>query len=218
MKVTRRRIIRLLAWLLLIAGVTGICYFAYISVFSPLTSAPEAKTPHTKSNVDGTKKTQEQLAMHVVPATHPRQLIIPTLGIDANILAVGIAQDGSLDAPKTAWDVGWYDQSSLPGTNGGAMIIDGHVNDSLDRAGVFARIGSLKKGAEIVIERGDGQKFSFRVLSTEQKPVNQISMDTLLAPAAAGKERLTLITCGGTYNPAHKTYDDRVLVYAEKNT
>jgi hypothetical protein len=214
---TRRSITRTILFWFAVAVVIGTVIVAWLYYTSPKTQQILVSQPTVaKADVDGTQKTPEQKAAYSVPPTHPRQLIVDPLNISADILPMGILKSGALDAPKTAWDVGWYNASSLPGASYGALLIDGHVNDSLDRPGVFAAIGTLKTGDIMKIQRGDGAEFSYSVQLVEQKPTNQVDMNKLLAPFTEGKGGLNLITCGGTYNAQKKTYDDRILVYAQQ--
>jgi LPXTG-site transpeptidase (sortase) family protein len=175
---------------------------------------PPAKPVAAKASVDGTKKTPEQKLSYDVPGNHPKNLVIDSLGIGANVLPMGILADGALDAPKTAWDVGWYNQSALPGSGEGALLIDGHVNDALNTPGVFFDINSLKLGDSMKIERGDGTMYTYQVVQTDQKPIEQVDMAKMMRSITPGKEGLNLITCGGAYDSSRETYKDRILVYA----
>ncbi len=191
------------------------CYSIYTMYFAQNIHIITTKPPtRNKADVDPAKKTDEQKNTYTVPPTHPRQLIIEKLGINANILPMKILSDTTLEAPKTAWDVGWYAQSALPGSGNGALLIDGHVNDALDQPGIFSNLTLLRPDDELTIERGDKQVFTYRIEKVEQKPTDQIDMNTLLHSAEADKEGVNLITCGGTYNNKRQTYNDRVLVYA----
>jgi LPXTG-site transpeptidase (sortase) family protein len=194
-----------------------IAYMAYSDFFAPQPDVSSLKQPQfSTAGVSGTLKSAEEKNSYVVPPSHPRELIINSLGIDANIVPVGTVKNNMLDAPKTAWDAGWYDQSALPGANTGALLIDGHVNDALNTPGIFFSLRTLKTNDEIKIERGDRQLFAYRVVLVEQMPAAQVDMGKLLRSITPEKEGLNLITCGGTYSKAQKTYDDRILVYAER--
>lgn len=160
-----------------------------------------------------TKKTDEEKAAYSVPASHPRQLIIPSLGIDANILSMSATKEGSVEAPTSAWDAGWYNKSALPGSVSGAMIIDGHVNDTLNGAGIFYSISRLMSGDTITIEKGDLTRINYRVTEVEQVPRDDVDMNSLMRLSGG----LHLITCGGRYIEAQKTYDDRVIVTAMRS-
>lgn len=161
-------------------------------------------------------KTPAEKQRYSVPPTHPRQLVIESLGVNANILAVGLTADGAMDAPATAWDTGWYNQSSLPGAGTGALLIDGHVNNTIGTPGVFFKIDTLKAGDTMQVERGDGQVFTYSVAAVEQKKIEDVDMAKMMRSITPGKQGLNLITCGGEYDSRRKTFDDRILVYAHQ--
>jgi LPXTG-site transpeptidase (sortase) family protein len=207
----KRALVSICAFLLITVGL----YVIYIGYIAPPRDQRGISTQASvKPGVDGTKKTPEQHAAYAVPADHPKNLIIDSLGVNANVLPMGTLNDGALDAPKTAWDVGWYEKSALPGTNDGALLIDGHVNDRLGKPGVFYGIDSLKSGDDLSIERGDGAMYTYSVVRVEQKPLADVDMAKMQRSITPGKEGLNLITCGGEYDDARGSYDDRVLVYA----
>jgi hypothetical protein len=43
------------------------------------------------------------------------RLVIPSIDVDASIIAVGVDGSGVMGTPSNGWDVGWYDFSALPG-------------------------------------------------------------------------------------------------------
>jgi len=175
---------------------------------------PAAVPAPAKAHVDSTKKTPEQKLSYDVPGNRPKNLIIESLDITANILPMGILADGALDAPKSAWDVGWYNQSALPGSGQDALLIDGHVNDALNTPGVFYNIHTLAPDDTMQIERGDGTIYTYKVTQVEQKPIEQVDMAKMLRSVNPEVEGLNLITCGGEYDHERQTYQDRILVYA----
>jgi len=212
-RIARRSITPYITGLLAIVAIGAVSFYLDAISSSPATTLP----PVSKPEVSEVKKTAEQKSAYSVPAAHPRELIIDKIGVNANIVPVGILKDGSLGAPGTAWDVGWYSKSSLPGTGSGALLIDGHVNDTLNHPGIFYSISTLQAGDEIKLERGDRQVFTYAVIKVERKPVEQVDMSSMLHSYESNKEGLNLITCGGTYNYQNKTYNDRILVYATRS-
>ena len=166
--------------------------------------------PQTSPEVD-----EQSKSAHIVPPLHPRYLKIEKLNLLARIISVGKTKDGALDAPMTAWDVGWYKDGGQPGQDG-AMLIDGHVNDSFNTPGIFASLNALEDGDLMTVERGDGQVYTYRVAHIEVRPVALVDMTRLLSPITKDKQGLNLITCGGTYNRKTGTYSDRILVYTER--
>lgn len=200
------------AILLFVAGMAGGYGF-----YANGNKAKEAAQPKlAKANVSSIKKTPKEKLRYDVPTNHPRNLIIDKLGVEANVQPMGILENGSLEAPKTAWDVGWYKQSALPGSDENALLIDGHVNDALNSPGVFYHIDTLKAGDQMQIERGDRQIFTYRVVKVDQLPLEKVDMAGMLKSITNGKEGLNLITCGGVYDYKRQTYNDRILVYSER--
>lgn len=165
--------------------------------------------------VDETEVTEEQRYEYTVPADHPRYLTIEKLGIrNSRVLSMGINSAGELDTPRNIFDVGWYNQSSKPGT-GGVLVIDGH-NGGPNIEGVFKHINQLYSGDEIVIERGDGQKFTYTVVENTEVPIADADdyMRVAFASAVPGLEGLTLISCIGEWSQVQGTYLSRQFVRA----
>lgn len=163
--------------------------------------------------IDETPKSDEQKHAYSVPADKPKSLRIPSIGVYANVLSIGLEANGALDSPKTAVDVGWYNGSGSPGTPG-AMLIDGHVQGIRGPA-VFTNLRKLQPGATITLERGDGVVYTYEVTKVEQKPVADVDMSSLLEPFDK-EQGLNLITCGGTYDYGGQTFNDRILVYSKR--
>ncbi len=158
--------------------------------------------------------TSEIKAAYTVPPAYPKYLAISKLNINTNVYAMGKTESGAIDAPQTAWGVGWYKDGVLPGNGSGAALIDGHVNDAFNTPGVFYRLSELASGDEITIVRGDNRELRYRVVNVTEEPLNGIDMRKILSPAEPGKEGLNLITCGGKYDQASHTYANRVIVYS----
>jgi LPXTG-site transpeptidase (sortase) family protein len=200
----------------LLLAILGLClvgagsFFLYTAL---TTKKVSIQAPSSVARASTKKKTAQEKKAYAVPPSHPRELTIPKLGVDANILAVG-APKGTLGAPGSAWDVGWYDKSALPGTGSRALLIDGHVNDALNSPGIFYNLAKLTSGDEIGIERGDGEWFTYSVIKVQDIPLQDVDMSAMLTSVQEGKEGLNLITCGGNYDYQKKTYDHRILVFA----
>ena len=156
-----------------------------------------------------------------VPASHPRYISIPKLGIEnARIVQLGIIKKtGQLDAPVSIHDAGWYNGSALPG-KGGAMLMDGH-NGGPNFGGIFEKLRELKNGDEIIIERGDGKKLTYVVKDNRNMnvkdindPSNKWGMATMTNSIEAGKEGLNIITCVGQWDERSQTFNERTMLRA----
>ena len=168
-------------------------------------------------SVDETKVTTADIESYTVPATHPRYISIPALGVmQARVQTVGITKNNTLDTPKNISDTAWYNKSAIPGSGYGAVLIDGH-NGGISRDGVFANLNTLKSGDEITIERGDGKKIRYSVVENRTESLqdaNTTGMKRLMTPYNSTQEGLGLITCAGNWIPRDKVFDKRVLVRA----
>lgn len=163
---------------------------------------------------DASDESKTDVGAYKVAPDMPRVIYIPKLKVNARVTKMGIKNDGSLEAPKNVHDVGWYKNSSKPGSPGGASLIDGHVSGPTQK-GVFYKIETLKSGDVITIERGDGSKLEYSVVKTEVAKATETDMAKMMLPVTVGKHGLNLITCTGKFDSSTKTYEDRALVYAE---
>jgi LPXTG-site transpeptidase (sortase) family protein len=138
------------------------------------------------------------------------RLRIPSLGIDAPILSLGLADGGAGAVPSDAASVGWYDFSSSPGGSGNA-VLGGHLNWG-GASGVFARLDELRVGDRIYLDGPDGTEVIYEVRASESVEAG-LTFGSVLG-ARAGPSSITLLTCGGAFVPAEGEYDHRRAVYA----
>ena len=207
-------------WLLLI-GYTG--FYLYVNFIQTKDISSSSSQTVASHEVDETEVTQEKKDDYQVPnPSFPRYLSIPSLKIsNARIVQIGtIKNTGQLDSPKSIYDAGWYTKSGLPGAGKGAVLIDGH-NGGPTKGGVFENLGSLSKGSEIIIERGDGQRITYQVADNREMSVedinnesNPLGMKTMLNSMDPKKEGLNMITCVGDWDYAKNTFNKRVMLRA----
>ncbi len=143
----------------------------------------------------------------------PRILQIPSIGVDARVLQLGVKANNELATPSNIHDAGWYTGSSKPIDKAGAILIDGHVSGPTQH-GVFYNLKKLKAGDEIVLERGDGVKLVFGVTRVKTVKVEDVDMNELMRSDEPAKLALNLITCGGTFDAKNNEFESRVLVFA----
>ncbi|MFZ1301751.1 MAG: class F sortase [Candidatus Microsaccharimonas sp.] len=144
----------------------------------------------------------------------PRVLTIDSINVKARVLPMSVNADGAMQAPVNIFDSGWYGASAKPGQKG-AMFINGHASGA-SRKGLFAYLDTMKVGDTVSIEKGDGQKLSYKVVHAETIPKDETDMAKALRPYGKATEGLNLMTCTGTWIADQKTYDHRVLVYTER--
>ena len=207
-------------WLLLI-GYTG--FYLYVNLIQTKDISSSSSQTVASHEVDETEVTQEKKDDYQVPnPSFPRYLSIPSLKIsNARVVQIGTIKDtGQLDSPKSIYDAGWYTKSGLPGAGKGAVLIDGH-NGGPTKGGIFENLGSLSKGSEIIIERGDGQRITYQVADNREMSVedinnesNPLGMKTMLNSMDPKKEGLNMITCVGDWDYSKNTFNKRVMLRA----
>lgn len=169
------------------------------------------------TSVDETPISESQRASYSVAADEPRYLSIPSQKIaQARILKTGVDANNLLAFTQNINDVGWYQKSAVIGQGYGVILLTGH-NKGAKSSGAFSKIGTLKPGAEIVLERGDGEEFTYTVKEVQTMTVqeaSQIGMKTMLEPIDETHEGLTLVTTEGNWVPRIKQFERRVIVRA----
>lgn len=142
----------------------------------------------------------------------PTQLTIPDLGVDAPVVEVGRAKDGSIGTPLAdpVNDAGWYGRGPSPGEPGTAIIV-GHIDTKTEPA-VFAPLVSAQPGTVIEVARQDGTTARFAVDSVESFPKTAFPAERIFD--RLDRPRLVLVTCGGRWLGGDVGYADNVIVFA----
>ena len=140
----------------------------------------------------------------------PVRIRIPSKDIDSRLGGVGLEPDGTIGAPEGYQQAAWYERGPRPGQNGPAVIV-GHVDSRLGPA-VFFRLGELRKGQAVLVDRADGTTVRFRVTQRQQYAKAAFPASDVYSPTL--KPSLLLITCGGTFDRSTGHYRDNVVVTA----
>lgn len=142
----------------------------------------------------------------------PQTLRIPALDLNTPVDVVGLDTQGQVEVPVDVGRTGWYGFSSKPGSGEGSTVIVGH-RDGVDQgAGAFIDLGSLTPGDRIAVDRVDGSTIRYEVVSREAFDKNRVPLRELFS--RSGPSRLTLITCGGPFDPSALSYTDNIVVTA----
>jgi sortase (surface protein transpeptidase) len=146
----------------------------------------------------------------VRPTPRPVDLIIPAIGVRTRLITLGTTARGALQVPATTAVAGWYTGSPAPGAIGSAVIA-GHV-DSYLGPGVFFRLRLLRPRDHIYVLRSDGTLAVFRVTSVRSYLKSRFPTGAVYGPAPV--PQLRLITCGGPFDQASRSYLRNIVVYA----
>jgi LPXTG-site transpeptidase (sortase) family protein len=144
-------------------------------------------------------------------SARPTRLRIPKLGVDTTLVDLALQPDGTLEVPLGGFPAGWFTGAPTPGELGPA-IIAGHV-DWDGRPGVFADLDQMRTGDVIRVDRQDGSVAYFRVTSVLQ--IAKSAFPTADVYGDLDHAGLRLITCGGDFDTARRSYVDNVIVFAE---
>lgn len=171
---------------------------------------PTSPAPSSPPTVAGEVAAESPLSV-VMAASRPVRLRIPAIGVDTDLMDLGLLGDGSLEVPPLGFPAGWFTGAPTPGELGPAVIA-GHV-DWAGREGVFYRLRDIVPGDEITVRREDGSVAVFRVDRTEIFPKDDFPTDRVFGDIDhAG---LRLITCIGTFDRAARSYVDNIVVFAD---
>ncbi|MFF4588798.1 class F sortase [Streptomyces sp. NPDC001388] len=147
-------------------------------------------------------------------AALPQRIDIPELGVQAPVVARGLDPEGAIDPPPfdQSGVVGWYAAGAKPGARGTALMV-GHV-DTETRPAVFYKLSTMRAGETIRVVRDDGRIAEFTVDEVEVVPRDDFDARRAYGTRRPDRAELRLITCGGTFDRASRSYTANVIVSA----
>lgn len=150
----------------------------------------------------------------VLEGIAPIALQVDKFGIDAPI-EIGAVVDGVMLDPSGPWVVSWYEGLGKIG-EGGNVVVAGHVDYYTVGPAVFYSVGSLIPGDVLRLVGEDGQSYEYAVEWLEYYNVAGLSAEVIQTDIVGdtGQESLTIITCGGVFDPVTASYNERWVVRA----
>lgn len=141
----------------------------------------------------------------------PLRVTIPAIGVDADLVAVGLKPDGAMQTPDFG-HAAWYQPGPRPGDAGPAVLV-AHVDSKANGPDVFYRLRDLAPGDEVTVHYRDTTK-TFAVTGKEQTAKTALPADRIWNATTAPV--LRLITCGGAFDRTARSYLDNIIVYADR--
>lgn len=143
----------------------------------------------------------------------PATISLPSIGVDAVVVPVGIDPDGLMTVPEDVSTVGWYEFGPSPSADQGSAVLAGHVDDRVQGRGAFFDLRGVAVGDTVTITDADGTASAWVVTGRQTFDKASLPVDDLYR--RDGPRRLVLITCGGEFDRAARSYESNVVVVAE---
>ena len=199
-----------------IIGVLGLSFLvgpapAVLDVVVPVEAAVEAPPTAPAPRQEPEAPVESDVTVTAIPL----QVRIGTISVDAPIVPVGLEEDGAMEIPDRAAEIGWYDPDGLgvrPGATGTAVFA-GHVDSRSQGRGALYHLRDLQVGEIIEVDLDDGSVQRWLVTELNQYPKDVLPLTEVFT--WAGPPRLVVITCGGEFDRTARSYTDNIVVYAE---
>lgn len=142
----------------------------------------------------------------------PVRIQVPALHIDAIVESVGRKADGAMKTPSTFKTTAWFNEGSLAGAEGNTVIA-GHLNNAITTSGVFEHLDALSLGETIILTDEDGREARYVV--REMTVYETLKAPNDLIFSTKGNSRVVLITCNGAWDKGKRSYDKRLIIFAD---
>lgn len=146
------------------------------------------------------------------PVDPPVSVELESVSIDAEVVPVGLADDGQMELPPDPNVAGWYRFGPTAGDGAGSVVLAGHVDSRTYGVGQLSRLRETEVGDEIVVRTESGVDIRYTVEDVRSYPRAELPLAEVFS--RDGDERLVLITCDGEYDRARGGYADNVVVTA----
>jgi sortase (surface protein transpeptidase) len=177
---------------------------------APADPAGAATPTVAGASVTTTRKATAADRQLVRRSAPPVRIEIPAIGVSSALVRLGLNPDGTMQVPGDYGVAGWFTGGPAPGETGPAVIA-GHV-DSRSGPAIFHRLGALRPGDAINVIRADRTTARFVAENVSRFPKRAFPTQAVFGPAP--DPVLRLITCGGRFDRARRSYVDNVIVSA----
>ena len=179
-------------------------------------SSPKAPTPTSVQPAPAQPEPSQKEDANPAKITlgQPARLRIPKIGVDTAIEQLGVVPGGNMQSPAKTKNAGWYKFGPQPGNNGSAVIAGHFGSGSYRGKSVFDDLHMLSKGDEIFTEDEAGRVAAFTVQGSQIYAKDEIVPRVFIS--SDRKAHLNLVTCQGKWKGAEQTYENRLVVFANK--
>lgn len=213
------------AWLLGVAGVVLVLVGVTLPWTGPVVSSwvarGDGETPVVAADqpsVDGAQdpfvvepgvRLDEAEPQPARAVGRPQRLIVPSLGVDAPVIDIGVV-DGVLLPPPDPQVLGWWAAGAQPGALRGGALITGHTVHS--GGGAFDDLETLRTGDRVAVRTARGLiRYAVTGVTVYRKQGLARDAEKVFSQTVPG--RLVLITCEDWNGSG---YDSNAIVFAER--
>lgn len=170
---------------------------------------------------DGSEGSILPLDNGVVPSSGPRfdttwEIILPSAGIRAAVVQVGLTHDGAMGSPDNPFVFGWFNRSAIPGQLGNALF-GGHrdyedIEGNID-IGVGWEMDETRVGDQLIMRNAATNRYYIYDV-VETATIKPDSPDAIKYLSQTRESVVTLITCSGDFDEDTHSYADRIVIVA----
>ncbi len=142
----------------------------------------------------------------------PSQLSIPKLNKQIYVEVADESSSGETFVPIDENNVSWWRKGGKLGEYA-SLVFAGHVDRKEGGQGVFYDISKLEYGDDINVNDFLGNSYTYHVVGSKTYNENEFPMQLVFS--RNDKKRLNLITCAGNFDKIKKSYQQRLVVFAE---
>jgi sortase (surface protein transpeptidase) len=116
-----------------------------------------------------------------------------------------------LAVPDDVDVAGWYRFGPVPGDPGSA-VLSAHVDSARQGLGAFFPLREVAPGSGVTVTFDDGSARRFEVVARRSYDKDALPLAELFT--RNGEPVLTLVTCGGPFDPETGSYEENLVVFA----
>ncbi|MFH5823934.1 class F sortase [Georgenia sp. AZ-5] len=117
-----------------------------------------------------------------------------------------------MEIPPDAARAGWYRFGPGVGEDAGTVVVAAHAGSLITPHGPFYDLREAAPGDRVTVTGTDGTEHLYEVVTVER--LAKATLDLTGYFRRDGDPRLVLVTCGGEWDEARRSYEDNIIATA----